>query len=166
MKEEHILEIFVKEEELEIFPEESNEEQSEQQQVQVPVTIQAIKLEITQNRKSGLGKFFPCPSESHKKDQHSRQEEKRREEKISKEEQRRKNINRKRLIRRRAARLKKNLQHRNSNQLQLGHRRGNINCNYKQQCTTLQETERRQREDNKKTDSQHCKTSWQAETTQ
>ena len=86
MKEEHILEIFVKEEELEIFPEESNEEQSEQQQVQVPVTIQAIKLEITQNRKSGLGKFFPCPSESHKEDQHSRQEEKRRPAKKSREE--------------------------------------------------------------------------------
>ncbi len=44
MTEEYILEIFVKEEELEIFPEESNEEQSEQQQVQVPVTNQAIKL--------------------------------------------------------------------------------------------------------------------------
>ncbi len=78
MKEEYILEIIVKEEEFEIFPEESNEEQSEQQQVQVPVTNQAIKLEITQNRQSGLGNFFPNPSESHKEDQYSSKEEKRR----------------------------------------------------------------------------------------
>ncbi len=88
MKEEYILEIFVTDTELEIFPEESNEEQSEQQQVQVPVTNQAFHrdIEITQNRKSGQGKFFPCSSESNKEDQKRRAEEKRREDQPRREE--------------------------------------------------------------------------------